>query len=300
MKDRIKRFIEDGYDPLGEEMAESLENGSINENAIDEAVPERPEWVPSRERLDRIKAIAAILLCCVLIAIMSITVVDMPDFARADSMTGSEVAKFYVENSLEETGALNIISTIILDYRGFDTLGESHVLFIAVCSVLILLKTSPTDASAALGAYKYHDYREEPYDDEILLTGSRVVIPLIIMFGIYIIANGNLSPGGGFSGGAVIGAGLILYLSVYGYQPTRRFMRFRVFKALSASALISYSCFKCYHFVTGYNEIESIFGNGTVGSIFSGGMLLFLNAFVGIVVACTMYAMFTMFRRGDF
>jgi len=300
MKNRIKSFIENGLDPLGDEMIESLTDSEV---APPEAEPEQTpgrEYTNNTKLLERIRISASVVLCTLLIAMLSMTVIRLPKFGTADTMMENEVAEFYVENSLEDTGALNIISTIILSYRGFDTLGESHVLFIAVCSVIILMRTSPTDMTHNLAAYKYHDYREEPHDDQILLNGAKVVVPLIIMFGIYIILNGNLSPGGGFSGGAVIGAGLILYLSVYGYKLTRRFMRYRVFRAVSCFSLVSYSCFKCYHFVTGFNEIESVFSNGTIGSIFSGGMLLFLNAFVGLVVACTMYAMFTLFRRGDF
>ena len=59
------------------------------------------------------------------------------------------------------------------------------------------------------------------------------------------------------------------------------------------------SLFKGYHFMTGFNGWESIFTQGTPGTIFSGGMMLYLNVFVGAVVAMTMYSLFIVFRRGD-
>lgn len=52
----------------------------------------------------------------------------------------NEVSQRYIEKGLQETGAVNIVTGMILDYRAFDTLGESHVLFIATCTVLILLR----------------------------------------------------------------------------------------------------------------------------------------------------------------
>ena len=61
-----------------------------------------------------------------------------------------------------------------------------------------------------------------------------------------------------------------------------------------------YTLSKSYHFVTGANGLDSHIGVGAVGTIFSGGLLLPLNMAVGAVVACTMYALFTMFRKGDF
>lgn len=62
----------------------------------------------------------------------------------------------------------------------------------------------------------------------ILQKVAGFLVPLIIIFGIYVILNGHLSPGGGFSGGAIIGAGLILYLNAFGFAKTERFSRKRL------------------------------------------------------------------------
>lgn len=300
--DRLRAFLNAGVDPLGEEMLLELEPAKKEEK---EQAPS-PEKVqtadaaPTRKRTNVLYAVSSIVLCCALIGILLYTVSGLPAFGGADTLKDSEVSAFYIERGLEDTGAVNIVAPIILSYRGFDTLGESHVLFIAAVCVFMLLRSVPEDKSAMLRAYEYGDDKEEPHDDLILMTGCRVIVPLILMFGVYIILNGNVSPGGGFSGGAVISAGLILYLSVYGYPAASRFMKIQTYRAVSVSALMSYSAFKAYHFITGYNGLKSIFANGTPGTIFSGGMMLYLNIFVGSVVAMTMYALFTLFRKGDF
>ncbi len=299
------KWLDGGSDSLDREIMESV-CGAFEEEITPEAAPApiKTGVHPVRKRTKSVymkaNAVVSVVLCLVVIVLLMYMVMDMPYFGNADTLLDSEVSEFYLEHTLEHTGAVNVISGIILNFRGFDTLGEAHVLFIAVCSVMILLNMHPSDRSAHLLAYDYDESSDEPHDDEILKGGASVLFPMIVMFGIYIILNGNLSPGGGFSGGSVIGAGLILYLSVFGYVRIRRFFTARTFKALSTCALLLYSISKTYHFVTGANGLPSGIGTGTPGSIFSGGLLLPLNIFVGVVVACTMYALFTMFRKGDF
>lgn len=300
----LKRFLQEGFDPLDEEMEAALEESAApaeDENAARQE--ERVYPAPRRARgawYGRASALSGMLLCLLLIGLMLLTVADMPYFGAADTLVESEVSEFYLRNSARQTNVVNVISAIILNYRGFDTLGESHVLFLAVISVLILLNMHPGDERVDLIAREYDESQEEPHDDEILQTCARLIVPIIAVFGFYIILNGNLSPGGGFSGGAVLGAALILFVSVYGYERASRFFTYTTFRVFSLMALMTYTLAKGYHFITGANGIENGIPLGTYGSIFSGGLLLPLNICVGIVVACTMYALFTMFRKGDF
>ena len=300
----FKNWLLSGSDPLEEEMIETLsDEESEKHEQKDESRRIRTERKSFKEYLYEkgiyrpARIVCSIGLCLMLIVMLMGTVMDMPYFGQADTLVNSELSEFYVEKTLEHTGATNIITGIILNFRGFDTLGESHVLFIAVCSVIILLKMSPREEDPRLHG---SDMEEKQDEDLILSSLTRFLFPLICMFGVYIILNGNISPGGGFSGGAVIGAGLILYLSAYGYKRIRRFFTFKTFKVVSCLALISYTSSKTFHFITGANEIHVPIPLGTHGTIFSGGLLLPLNIFVGLVVACTMYALYTLFRKGDF
>ena len=243
---------------------------------------------------------AAVGICAALIGLIMFTVIRMPRFGGADTLVDSEVSSYYTKNAMEETGAVNIVTGIILDYRGFDTLGESHVLFIAVCAVLLMLSIKGEKDEARRLARAAYEQRKEPRDDLILQSAARILTPLILIFGLYIVFNGHLSPGGGFSGGAVLGAGLILYQNAFGYEKIERFFTFRTFRIVSVICLLSYSAMKGYHFFTGANHVQNGVSAGQVGRIFSAGLLLPLNLVVGGVVACTMYALYTMFRRGEF
>lgn len=237
------------------------------------------------------------LFCILLVSMLLIGVADLPPFGAADNPVNNEVSRRYIEKGLQETGAVNIVTGMILDYRAFDTLGESHVLFIATCTVLILLRLDRRKGGESQEA---NDRAYEPKNDVILQTAARLLVPFIVIFGIYIILCGHLGPGGGFSGGAVIGAGLILYVSAFGFAKTERFFTAKTYKWMSFGALACYCLSKTYSFYTGANHIESVIPLGTPGAILSSGLILLLNICVGVVVAGTMYTFYVMFRKGEY
>lgn len=238
-----------------------------------------------------IRAIYAILsVVCLfsLAGLLMMTVAEMPHFGT-DAEQMHTVSHEYLEQGLEETGTVNIITGIILEYRGFDTLGESFVLFCAVTCVLsLLLADSPAEKAAVASKLEFSDLSGDP----IMRKTAVAVIPLILMFGVYIILNGHLSPGGGFSGGAVIGAAVILLSAAFGEEASGRFLSERNYKIVSFVALSSYCFIKSYTFYTGANGLPLGVGHGTIGNIFSAGLVLPLNVAVGMVVASTMYSIY--------
>lgn len=236
------------------------------------------------------------ILCLSLSIILLVTVANMPHFGDPDAPANNEVSERYIEKGLQETGAVNIVTGMILDYRAFDTFGESTVLFCAACCVFILLRVDDRTRAKA----EEHDQIYEPKNDLILEQAARLLFPFIMLFGVYIVLNGHLSPGGGFSGGAIMGAGLILYLNAYGFKKIQRFFTEKTFRTVSLCALLFYCCAKSYSFFTGANHLASGIPLGTPGAIFSSGLIFCLNICVGLVVTCTMYAFFVMFRKGTF
>ena len=89
---------------------------------------------------NRVYRVFSILFCIFLVVMLLAAVSDLPAFGRGENPVNNEVAQRYIEEGLEETGAVNIVTGMILDYRAFDTFGESCVLFIASCCVLVLLR----------------------------------------------------------------------------------------------------------------------------------------------------------------
>lgn len=244
---------------------------------------------------NRFYAIASIIFCIIFITILLIAVSYLPRAGSAMNPNNNEVSKRYIENGLQETGAVNIVTGMILNYRGFDTFGETCVLFIATSCVMILLMVNEEKLKDSI---ELNDRRYEPKNDVILQKVAFVLVPIIFIFGIYVILNGHLSPGGGFSGGAMIGAGMILYVSAFGFKKTQKFFNENTYKVVKVSALTLYGVLMIYYFYTGANGIDNHIPLGTPGNILSSGMILPINIFVGSEVACTMYAFYALFRRG--
>jgi len=113
------------------------------------------------------------------------------------------LAMHYAEKGVKEVGAANLVTAVVVTYRGFDTLGEVTILFLAAAIVGFFLKV-----------YQKDDNRESTLrrTSEILITASTLLVPTIFMLGVYIFINGHLTPGGGFQGGAVIATGVVLMI----------------------------------------------------------------------------------------
>ena len=243
-------------------------------------------------------------ICVTMIALLLYTVTALPAFGDPNHPINNEVSARYIENGLQETGAVNIVTGMILDYRAFDTLGESSVLFTAAMVVLFLLRKDKDSArysqlAQTMDLNPHSDTYYEPKNDIILQKTATILVPIVLLLGVYVVLNGHLSPGGGFSGGAIMGAGLILYVTAFGFDKMRRFFTYKTYQRVVLVALLTYALSKCYSFYTGANHIESVIPLGTPGAILSSGLILVLNICVGFIVACTMYCFYAVFRKGE-
>ena len=127
----------------------------------------KPAAIDDKKRFDgfmKLYAKCAVVISVLMLIVLFIGAVALPEFAAPGNPTDNEVVHRYVGSAEQETGAENVIAGMILNYRGFDTFGESCVLFLAVCCVMLLLwatndklkaeavaceKTAPRDAILA-------------------------------------------------------------------------------------------------------------------------------------------------------
>ena len=261
----------------------------------------------------------SVFTCIVIVSLLLATVAELPPFGHERNPANNEVIRRYVQYGWHETGAQNIVAGLILDYRAFDTFGESSVLFTAAVSVLMILGASRSnkrkvtlpglplagtvqdeevspDKGGARGVTYHHVFR---HDDVILRGVASLSIPVILMMGCVVVINGHLSPGGGFSGGAILSTALILAANAFGFERVHEFFNERTFIVSSSTALMIYALSKGYSFFTGANQIHSIIPKGTVGNILSAGLILPLDICVGLIVAGTLYGFYALFSEGD-
>lgn len=308
LKNRLKNWLQGEEDPyLGNVEIQPQHDNTLDEKTIrshkrdQEAVIRSVHDVKHNKNYKmffRFYKVAAIACCLALITILMVAVSYLPPVGDASNPVNNEVSEKYIEDGMQDTGAVNIVTGMILDYRAFDTFGESNVLFIATCTVLILLRNDKKHGKMTKSERRDNYY--EPKADGILQKVTFVLFPIIVIFGIYVVLNGHLSPGGGFSGGAIIGAGLILYLNAFGFEKIGKFFTEKTYKIISFCSLSFYCLAKSYSFYTGAHHLDSGIPLGTPGDIISSGLILPLNICVGLVVASTMYAFYALFRKGGF
>lgn len=112
----------------------------------------------------------------------------------------NQTATYYDTNTPAEIGAANVVTAIVVTYRGLDTLGEVTVLFLTAMIVGYMLRHGGKEKA------------KKNNTSEIMITAAQVLIPGSIILGVYVFINGHLTPGGGFQGGAIIGTAITLMI----------------------------------------------------------------------------------------
>lgn len=142
---------------------------------------------------------------------------DMPPFGHADNPVHQHVAPRYIEESPKEVGLPNMVTSVLASYRGYDTLGETVVVFAAMIGVMSLLGMTRT--RKARNANQPAQQDEAGLAEHIVLRViAKLLIPLILLFALYVQFHGDFGPGGGFQAGVIAAAAFILYAMVFGAQ----------------------------------------------------------------------------------
>jgi multicomponent K+:H+ antiporter subunit A len=129
------------------------------------------------------------------------------------------IADYFIANSLSGGGGHNIVNVILVDFRGFDTLGEISVLAVAALGIFALMQNLKL-------AGLEQDAQGRPFDPDkyplIMATFSRLLLPLALLVSVYIFLRGHNLPGGGFIAGLVTAIALILQYLTNGVVWTRQ------------------------------------------------------------------------------
>lgn len=121
----------------------------------------------------------------------------------------------------------------------------------------------------------------------IVKCGADKFLPFALVFGIYIIMFGTISPGGGFQGGVIVAsAALLLYLG-YGFNLAKKAINTEVLRVNEAIGASLYVVLGLIGIVAGANFCRNIFfNNGQVGDLISAGTITFMGYAVGYKVLC--------------
>lgn len=179
-----------------------------------------------------------------------------------------------IESSERVSGSANVVTAIVVQYRGLDTLGEVTVLFLSALGVAILASGLRDDVFSSMFAQDDGGF--------ILQAGGRFLFPFIILMGVYIILHGHLSPGGGFPGGVLIATALFILI----LTGESRHMPHRLLNVLEGIAGLGFIGLGALGFFSAEASfLTNVLPKGEYMTLFSAGFIPFIYAMVGMKVA---------------
>lgn len=188
-----------------------------------------------REQLPRRRhTMLPVILVTVTGALLIVGTVDLPAFGSIDAPAQSHVAPHYLEHSGAEIGIPNVVTSILASYRAYDTLGEVVVIFTAGVAVLLLL--SPSWQGGASRSQPENNENGNPHT--ILQVVSKILIPPMLLFALYVQFHGEYGPGGGFQAGVIFASGILLYGLLYGLPAVCRVIPPAVVEVLAALGVL--------------------------------------------------------------
>jgi multicomponent Na+:H+ antiporter subunit B len=206
-----------------------------------------------------------------------------------------KLGHYYVDKGPAELGAANLVTSVVVTYRGLDTLGEVTVLFISAAGVGQMLRRSRKKESEDDAEDDDSTMRNKHKpSSEIVETATQLLLPMVILFGIYVFLNGHLSPGGGFQGGAIIASGTMFLLLAL---PESHISRVMISFTESLSGF-GYVIVGVLGIVLGGGFLDNrIMGLGEFGALFSAGAIPLIYTFVGLKVGFELSAVLDRFRE---
>jgi len=229
----------------------------------------------STERLPRthigkwvIKLILAIVFVCGLFALF---VHFMPGPVSSNYLKDQ-----FLQGFATDVGGENTVAAILLGYRVYDTLFEALILVIAVVAV--------THMSWSAKASVDNGRHSELENYQVAIFTVRIICPIILLFGVYLIFNGHISAGGGFQGGLAIASFFICRYYVYGIYdiPVKKVIKLEelIFISIVVVAVIA-----VFLGTVAYLPVEQT-------ALFQDLYLIAMNILIGLKVACGFFILF--------
>jgi len=183
------------------------------------------------------------------------------------------VGDFYLEQSVQTLKVANSVTGIVVNFRGFDTLGEVTVLFLAALGLSSIMYRRKKEGEKEVRAKKP--------SSRILQVGAQIIFPMVVVLGAYVFIHGHLTPGGGFQGGAIIATASLLMLITY-----RKFkVNHNTVSWIESIAGVVFVSVGMVGLLKGMAFLENFLDVGELNSLLSGGIIGIIYVAVGFKVA---------------
>jgi multicomponent Na+:H+ antiporter subunit B len=228
----------------------------------------------------RIRAVLALPVLAALGVLLFWGFSGLPDFGDFHGRYGVLISHV----ATPERHATNAVAATVFDYRGFDTLGEEFILFGAVVGVMLLLRKGDEGEPPAVAVRS----------EQVRLVGA-VMIGVAFLIGVWLVAFGYLTPGGGFQGGVVISGALLLVFLTAGYRPWQRLTKKQALDPLESLGIGSFVAIGIAALIASGPFLHNFIAPGRTGTLTSGGTIALLNWATALGVAAANLVLYTEF-----
>jgi multicomponent Na+:H+ antiporter subunit B len=211
-------------------------------------------------------------------AVLIVGFAHLPDFGHYSGPYGLVLNDLAVS----QRHATDVVTAVNFDYRAFDTLGEEFMLFAAAVGVMLLLREVRGEQERPHGA-EAEEHRCGGSSESLHALALVLAGPLLVL-GVYIVSHGHISPGGGFQGGVILGAAVLLVYLAGETVMTRWLEPGTLMEVLHSVGAAGLALLGLGGLVAGGAYFHNFLSTGTVGLLNSGGIIPLGNAAVGLEV----------------
>lgn len=187
---------------------------------------------------------------------------DFPAFGDPHSpanagIPGAEsVSLYFIEESYNDTKVPNLVTSVLADYRGYDTMFETVVIFAAGMAIFAILRVVGNKEETPKSPPVESSFTDGDHSRIIVGTTVRIVVPVIQLFALYVVAHGHHSPGGGFQGGVILGASFIIIALAENLNAALRRLSEQNYVRLAVIGIFIYAAFGVMAQVLGQNFLD--------------------------------------------
>ena len=193
-----------------------------------------------------------------------------------DEVVSTYLKEQYVSKFMKDVGGQNAVTAIYLGYRVYDTLFEALILVVSVVAVSYMSWSAETQVKDGR--------HSEIENSQMAVFTMRIICPIILIFGAYLIMNGHISAGGGFQGGLAVASFFICRYLIYDIYdiPVKKVIKFEevVFINIIIVAVIAVFLGTATYLPTEFSDV------------FQDIYLILMNVLIGLKVACGFFILF--------
>jgi multicomponent Na+:H+ antiporter subunit B len=237
----------------------------------------------------RVRRIVFLVAAGVLAGVLAWGFSGLPRFGTFDGAYGQLLNRLAVP----QRHITDVVTAVNFDYRGFDTLGEEFIFFAAVLGVALILRAQPDEHAGH--RVDYATGRAVPPTSDAVRVLGLGLTPPTVLFSLYVVTHGHLTPGGGFQGGVILATGVLLIYLAGEFDDLHGLYTEAALERSEAIGGAGYVAIGLLGMAAGTAFLDNVLPLGRIGSVFSAGTVPLINLTVGLEIAAGLVLLLTTF-----